>query len=118
MRSPVRVDVPKGAGSRMVFAGRPVLEPRRALAQRRDPEPANRCADRGVRDLVDPALLEAAVEMDVTRVRHDLAAGDAGESPSLTRDRLRNAVEHIADDQDSVPLFDVCGGVGQVTAIR
>ena len=102
----------------MVFTRRPVLEPGRALPEGCNAEPANRGADGGVRDLVDPALLEAAVEMDVTRVRHDLAAGDAGESPSLTRDRLRNAVEHIADDQDSVPLFDVCGGVGQVTPIR
>src|SRR2546428_9745013 len=99
LRSTVGVRVTDGRRRRIPLARRPVLEPGDRVTERRDAEPEYRRADRGVGHLVEPPLLEPAVDPDVARVGHDAAGGDTGEAPPATRDRRRLAVRLVAGPQ-------------------
>ena len=73
LRAAVGVHGAESVGRRVALARGPALEPGGAVAQRGDPEPDHRRADRGIGDLVQAALLEAALEPDVARIRDDRA---------------------------------------------
>jgi hypothetical protein len=95
-----------------------VLEPGHAVAQRRHREAEHRRAHRGVRDLVQAALLEAAVEVDARRIGDDASALDAGEAPARACNQGLRSVGHVPNGQDGAGLLEVGGRVGNVAAIR
>ena len=105
------------AGSRIGVGRAAVLEPRDAVAQGGEAEPEHRRAGGRVADLIKPALLEAALDPDVTRVVDHAAADRAGEAPPLPGDRLGRGVELVADEEHGVALLEVGGRMRQVTAI-
>ena len=117
LRAAVGVGPPQAAGRRVALGRAPVLEPGDRLAERGHREALHRRALRGVRHLVEPALLEAALEMDVARVRDDAPALAAGEAPALARDRGGRAIGLIAHGEERVRLREVRGRIRNVAAV-
>ena len=118
LRAPIGVGPAQASRRRMARGRVAVLEPGHAVAQRGHGEAEHRRAHRGVGDLVQAALLEAAVEVDVRRVRDDASALDAGEVPPRARDQGLRSVGHVPNRQDGAGLLEVGGGVGNVAAVR
>ena len=113
----VGVGPAEAAGRRVALGRAAVLEPGHRLAERGHREPLHRRALRGVGHLVEPPLLEAAVEVDVPGVRDDASALAAREAPALARDRGGGPVGLIADGEERVPLLEVRGRIRHVAAV-
>ena len=118
LRAPVGIGPAQAPRRRMARGRVAVLEPGHAVAQRGHGEAEHRRAHRGVRDLVQAALLEAAVEVDARGVGDDASALDAGEAPARARNHGLRSVGDVPNGQDGAGLLEVGGGVGNVAAIR
>ena len=105
------------ARRRMALGAASVLEPGHRLAERGHGEALHGRAHRRVGDLVEPPLLEAALEVDVACVRRDAAGLDVGEAPALARDDGRRPVGLITDGEQRIALVEVGRRVGDVATV-
>src|SRR5262249_49431850 len=69
-------------------------------------------------DLVQAALLEAAVEMDVRRVGDSASALHASEAPARPGNRRLRPVGHVAHRQHGAGLLEVGRRIWDVAAVR
>ena len=117
LRAAVGIGPPQAAGRRVALGRAGVLEPSDRVAEHGHREALHRRALRGVRHLVEPALLEAALEMDVAGVRDDATALAPGEAPAPARDRGGRAIGLIAHGEERARLREVRGRIRHVAAI-
>lgn len=115
--APVGVGVAQPAGRGVALGRRPVLQPRRGIAQGGHAEAHDGRADGRVHHAVETALLEPALEPHVGRVGRRAAVDDAGKAPACARDGNRLGVRLVAHRQHRVPLVEVGGGIRAVAAI-
>ena len=118
LRAAVGVAVAKRARRRIALGRAAVLEPRGAVAERRHAETEHARADGRVRELVDPALGEAARQVDVAGVRDHALAFHAREAPCSRGNHLRRAVGLVAHHEDGARLLEIRGFVRLVAAVR
>src|SRR5262249_9090575 len=110
LRAPVRIGPAKGARRRMPVARRTVLQPGYRIAERGHREPQHRRPFRGVRDLIQTTLLEAALEMDVGRIGNDPPALEPRKSPPRTWDGHRWSIGLIAHRELRAALVEIGRG--------
>ena len=118
LRAPIGIGPVQAPRRRMPRGRVAVLEPGHAVAQRGHGEAEHRRAHRGVRDLVQAAFLEAAVEVNARRIGNDAPGLDTGEAPARACNQGLRFVGHVSNGQDGAGLLEVRGGVGNVAAIR
>src|SRR5262249_6575661 len=94
-----------------------MLQPGRRVAERGHGEAQHRRADRGVRDLVEGARLEAALEVNMSRVRQYASGFDPREAPARAPDFRRRSVGLITNREQRITLVEVLSGIGNVAAV-
>src|ERR671930_460475 len=96
-----------GPGERIGRGCTAVLEPRDAIAQRGDSQSAHGRTNRGVGDLIDTALPEAAIEPDMMAVWHHTVVHGARKAPARSWNDLSLRVGLITHEEYGPGFFQV-----------